>query len=94
MRSIDELVNLSINENKEFYALQKFNESANYKLHPKDLVNYALDNYLETQDKFLSLFTTYIRMSSGLEAAERFKENQYTNPYIDGEFLDGVFDDE
>lgn len=94
MRTLDELVNISINENQEFYALQKFNEQSNYKLHAKELINYTLDTYLETKDKFLSLFATYIRISSGLKAAEKFKKNQYTNPYIDGDFLDEVFDDE
>lgn len=88
IKSINDLVNVSVEENKEFYALQKFYEETTTDYSSNQVINYVLDTYNDGHGKHDSLMSGYLLMSSGLDVAETFKTHNFTNPYIDHEFLD------
>ena len=95
MRTLDGLVNNSIESHNEFLALIKFNEALEIKNKYSNtkVINYCLDKYNEGFSKHESLMGTYILMGSGVDMADRFFYYDMINPYIDGEYLDNTFDD-
>lgn len=94
IKDLDALVNASIKANCVFSDMYKFHKGSDTDEPLYKVINYTLDTFLEGYTKHESLMSGYILMSSGIDIAENFKCNNFTNPYIDGEYLDDIWDDE